>query len=412
MGTDCCKRHPRTSSCQQQQQHKDQLGRRPSHLDVEPDRPAAASVASSGTTVHLRDDMFIVHRSGDRDDRRPTNASILAAPPVVRAYEACAATDVVDRRLQAAWQASSSARTAVIEAPLPIAAILFFGTHLERLPLLRAAYSPYFHSLVFMSLSAEILSHGRRHNATLRQRHHYHHCRSLLKTTYTCVSDVAARYTRHPGVRGILYLHFDLWVQPWELARPSSPILDAPWALPPFRIMVKAPGPTRLLPIDCFNASRAAEYVTLYKTPLPGTALRGSKKRTVPAWTWGRDVPAAIAGLRDACAEAQGWGQCDPDRLCIGWADLYYVPRSMYASFGWLSRQFGRHSANAELAVPTMMRLLSDWAHTSLRRLPCWGFCCSSTPCPELLLRHACGHRMRLEVPRMRAAFEQYWRAR
>ena len=139
--------------------------------------------------------------------------------------------------------------------------------------------------------------------------------------------------------------------------------------------------PDAPLPINCFNASRAAEYVTLYKTPLPGTALRGNKKRTVPAWTWGRDVPAAIARLRDACTEAQGWGQCDPDRLCIGWADLYYVPRSMYASFGWLSRQFGRHSANAELAVPTMMRLLSDWAHTSLRRLPCWGFCCSSTPC-------------------------------
>ena len=107
-----------------------------------------------------------------------------------------------------------------------------------------------------------------------RQRHHYHHCRSLLKTTYTCVAEIAKRHGTAPGVRGVLYFHFDLWVQPWELARSSSGMWDSPWALPPYRIMVKAPGPTRLLPIDCFNSSRTAEYAALYKTPHPDAASR------------------------------------------------------------------------------------------------------------------------------------------
>ena len=43
------------------------------------------------------------------------------------------------------------------------------------------------------------------------------------------------------------------------------------------------------------------------------------------------------------------------------------------------------------------------------RTLECWGYCCSVTLCPELLLRHACGHRMQLALAHVRGTFDSLW---
>ena len=103
-------------------------------------------------------------------------------------------------------------------------------------------------------------------------------------------------------------------------------------------------------------------------------------------------------------------------RLCIGWADAYYLPASALPPFGTLARAFAAAGANAELALPTMLHMLTHAAASDavssaagLRRLPCWGFCCSTTGCPELLARYACGHRMSLADARVRAALATQW---
>ena len=250
--------------------------------------------------------------------------------------------------------------------------------------------------------------------------------------TYACVADVAANYAANPAVHGVLYFHFDLWLKPWELhhvlregvaSSSRSPaaaslapelasswpslldLLDSPWALPQHRMMVKAPGPTRLLPIECFNASQPEEYLTRFTTRHP----RDASLRPIPAWTWARDLPPARAALHETCGRAATPG-CNPHTICIGWADLYYVPSKLHLSFRRLAHGLARGGANAELAVPTMMHILAQESRRPLHRLPCWGFCCSATPCPDLLLRHACGHRMRLEMPAMRHALQSLWR--
>ena len=84
------------------------------------------------------------------------------------------------------------------------------------------------------------------------------------------------------------------------------------------------------------------------------------------------------------------------------------LPRAAVSGFEALAAAFAAVGANAELAVPTMLRMLAA-SDAGLQRLPCWGFCCSSTPCPELLGRHACGHRMRLDAPRVRAVLSELW---
>ena len=369
-----CKRHPRAPGCGR--------GR--------PFQPPA-----SAESVTLRDDLFL----GESLPHKP--------PAVVRAYEACE-VDGADQ-LARERNASRAAREALVIAPLPVVAIIFFGTHFERLPLLRAAYEPYFARLVFMSPKAEIADALKRSEPRLRQqsqpsRSFAHRCSRGIKATYACVAEVAREHVRG-ALAGVLYLHFDLWVQPWRLQLP----LRSVWALPAGRIMLKASGPTRLLPLECFNASQTREYRTLH-----------------PAWTWSRDLPPSLAGLRRACAtvgSSSAAGShafdafCAPrsERLCIGWSDAYYVPAHAVAPFAALSTAFASAGANAELALPTMLHMLASGGagthahYDRLHRLPCWGFCCSSTPCPELLARYACGHRMTLNDARVTHALEALW---
>ena len=142
-------------------------------------------------------------------------------------------------------------------------------------------------------------------------------------------------------------------------------------------------GPTRLLPIECFNASQPEEYLTRFTTRHP----RDTSLRPIPPWTWARDLPPARAALHETCGRAATPG-CNPHTICIGWADLYYVPSKLHLSFRRLAHGLAQ-------AAPTRSRrarrcILAQESRRPLHRLPCWGFC-SATPCPDLLLRHACG---------------------
>ena len=91
------------------------------------------------------------------------------------------------------------------------------------------AYGRYFRRLVFMSPNPAVMRQVSklRHASVLG-----HHCASWIKATYTCVAAVAAAHGG--GLRGVVYLHFDLWLQPWALHQMP---LDMAWSLPPHRIM-------------------------------------------------------------------------------------------------------------------------------------------------------------------------------
>jgi hypothetical protein len=409
----------------------------------------------------------------------------------VRAYEACDGATALSQ-IRTVSNATLSARAQLAAAPLPIVAVIFFGTHYERLPLLRL-YEPYFAQTVYMSPRAEIHSALRRTGGERSvaapaagstsstsspswdpwARALSYQCIHGLKTTYVCVADIGQRVQRVLGSLfqdqarvpqagrsragsfegsllggGVLYFHFDLWVQPWRmLAHDSASVLTTArqwrmlahdsasvrasrlaslWALPPGRIHLKQAGLTHLMPLECFNASARATYA-----------------RRHPQWTWARDVPNALNGLQRAC----GGGACDPNRLCLGWADLYYVPSRHMLRFGQLANAFAHTAANAELAVPTIIDILrtrsaaADAPKTAseadnflpntapdaqvtpnmapdaipaspeaMYRPACWGFCCALTTCPELLARHACGHRMQLSEGAVRDAFAELMR--
>eukprot|EP00966_Prymnesium_polylepis_P218970 5067120-Prymnesium_polylepis.1 len=248
----------------------------------------------------VRDDLFL-----EPSSKRPS----ASAPPVVRGYLACTSEARSQALLQRAANQTARRRAEAAASRLPVLAVVYFGTHHERLGSLRA-YELYFERVVYMSPSKAIAT-ALLSTAALRPivRAASYHCLQPNKVSYKCVAEVTAAHGR--GTRGTLFFHFDFWVQPWALvaarsqggADANDALLDTVWATPEGRIMQKQGGPTHLLPLSCFNATRPAEYRVRY-----------------PAWSWERDVPAVRAAAADAAARlghrALGQGQ-----LCIGWAD-------------------------------------------------------------------------------------------
>ena len=309
----------------------------------------------------LRDDLFLETRG--------------AASAVVRSYEACEHEAQLQFRLKVAMNATLAARRIAVAAPLPILAVIYFGTHHERLHAVRA-YERYFRRLVYMSPNREIV----RAVSELRGRGgfsgasvHAHHCARWIKATYMCLASVAPALM--DGLRGALYMHFDLWLQPWSLR--ALP-LDAVWSLPRHRIMRKQGGPSHLLPLHCFDASEPAAYT-----------LNGSAPT---AWSWARDLPAAREAARASCARRSGGGDggggggsCLPERVCIGWVDMYYIPARMLPAFGALASVYashGRQGVNHELAVPTILEQLAPSGGAAHRTLDSCGYCFSVNAVP------------------------------
>ncbi|KAL1511197.1 hypothetical protein AB1Y20_006012 [Prymnesium parvum] len=415
----CCQRHPRASGC------------------------------SARPPLMIRDDLFL---------RQPAQRAAHPAPTVVRGYLACDPARSDPARLVQEANRTAALRAALRASPLPIVAIVYFGTHHERLGLLRA-YEQYFRRVVYMSPSKEVRAalrgtgpargaaraasfHCRHPNKARRrppcrprrraacsgagreprQRVLAAAARARTQVSYACVAEVTAVYGH--DARGTLFFHFDLWVQPWALWPTDSrsdatraALLESVWAAPQGRIMQKQAGPTKLLPLECFNATRTSEYRDLY-----------------PAWTWDRDLPPVLAATADA-ARMSNTGVRSA-RVCIGWADLYYVPSRHFDQFSRLAAVYSKRAANAELAIPTILNALAEAplepnviqqagrageersairnfirnSHSPhILRPKCWGYCCSSTICPELMFRHPCGHRMQLSESRMRTAFKVLW---
>ena len=146
----------------------------------------------------------------------------------MRSYEACEADGQLRDRVGAVRNATRAARRAAVAAPLPVLAVVYFGTHFERVHALRA-YVHYFQRLVYMSPSKEIVRAVRELRGPASV--HAHHCANTaarwVKATYLCVATVAATHLR--GLRGALYLHFDLWLQARrELLATISPATCSP----------------------------------------------------------------------------------------------------------------------------------------------------------------------------------------
>ena len=97
--------------------------------------------------------------------------------------------------------------------------------------------------------------------------------------------------------------------------------------------------------------------------------------------------------------------------MCVGWSDLYHVPIHLAADFGELMRLFTANRVFHEVAVPSILHVISDGGRAEQVVDSCFGCCCCDLDRalePKAVLRaHACAHRIEMRDTRVRAALEE-----
>ncbi|OLN96061.1 CMP-sialic acid transporter 2 [Colletotrichum chlorophyti] len=253
-----------------------------------------------------------------------------------------------------------------VESPFKntMAMIRWNSARAERIPTLEK-YKPFFHTLhismpnMFKEEAPEF------HNLTHDQ----------FPGTFTVYKQVSHTMKlildTEPEIDGLMYYHFDAWIDPlaWTGMNPYNIHFPA--------ILDTAP-----------PSHGGPQYMCLTDT------------KNYNWWGWGQDFH------RTAMAAAAVVDNFDldytvkRDEWCVGWSDIYYIPRRFFADFIFLSEVFAGFGVFHEVAIPTIVHIIDQ----SRRRNPyrpiidhisdCWGNCCSSNPKVRDVLGTRCGHRL------------------
>jgi hypothetical protein len=90
----------------------------------------------------------------------------------------------------------------------------------------------------------------------------------------------------------------------------------------------------------------------------------------------------------------------NPSEWCVGWTDIYYIPRRFFKDYIFLAEIFGGFETFHEVAVPTIVHIIDEsrrmhpFIPVTDRFGDCWGSCCDGDPSELDVLWHRCGHRL------------------
>mmetsp|Transcript_46678 Transcript_46678/g.141630 ORF Transcript_46678/g.141630 Transcript_46678/m.141630 type:complete len:300 (+) Transcript_46678:250-1149(+) len=218
-------------------------------------------------------------------------------------------------------------------------------------------------------------------------------CLSDVMTAFPFVLDNATRQLqRWAGGRrrdrpdGVLYLHFDFWINP-SLFSQHSLDLRKVWRLRAG--LTRGGRHQRIIPNQCKKGQALMED----SHRRGGWFFPGSRHRTAGLAA----VDSAVSANMNASLH---WTS---DELCYGWVDLMYIPQAGWQSFVELARG-PFNSVWHEVAVPTILAMLVRSGQVAGEEVvDCWGSCCTNTVDPAILKQNMCGHQMDLRDETLQA---------
>ncbi|KAL3426432.1 UDP-galactose transporter [Phlyctema vagabunda] len=249
-----------------------------------------------------------------------------------------------------------------------LAMIRWNSNHPERMPLLRQ-YAPFFHDVHF-SMPGYVEGQPEFHNLTHDSYQVSEYIYMQLAKTMQLILD-APKGDPTAEIDGLLYFHFDAWFDPLAWAGSNMHNIWFPDTVdlaPP-----NGGGPR----FECMTDTKKYNW-----------------------WGWNEKFHHASMAASAVVDHFDMDYTVNPEEWCVGWTDIYYVPRRFFADYIFLSSVFGGFSVFHEVAVPTMLHIIDE----SRRRHPsrgvldrfgdCWGSCCASNPDQHDILWNRCGHRL------------------
>ncbi|KUJ23572.1 uncharacterized protein LY89DRAFT_186085 [Mollisia scopiformis] len=179
-------------------------------------------------------------------------------------------------------------------------------------------------------------------------------------------------------INSLLFFHFDAWIDPMDFA---SDNFDQMW-----------------LPHSPDGLKTDAGSGGIFR-------CMNNKEEWAP-WVFFEPPYQNHIHARRAIEAIQHFNYPYPGgEFCVGWSDIYLIPRRFWADWIFLSAFFNDFGVFQEVAIPTMMKIID-----STRRLhptqsvmqqmgECWGGCCTTNPDIRDLITHRCGHKFNYADP-------------
>lgn len=255
----------------------------------------------------------------------------------------------------------------VLESPFKnsLAYVRWASERPERMPLLRK-YAPFFHDLHF---SMPGYTKDKPKDFVNRTHDSYESPDVLF---YKPLADTMQLLLEAPAgspeaeIDGILNFHFDAWIDPLNFAGENLNLIWYAISSDPR--------------LECMKSlARYPDY-----------------------WGWGPEHRFHDQGQKavKALANLDLGYNVDVDEWCVGWSDIYFIPRRFFADFIYLSKIFATYQVFHEVAVPTMINIIDRTrrAHPSRSVVnhigDCYGSCCSAGAHVHDVLDKRCGHRL------------------
>ena len=120
-------------------------------------------------------------------------------------------------------------------------------------------------------------------------------------------------------------------------------------------------------------------------------------------WLWfGQGAQGPIrSALKAVANDPMGYVVPPDNKLCYGWADIYWIPRRFFRDWIYLANIFNLHRGMHEMAVPTILTII-DLTYRTHETRPlltrigdCYGGCCSVAKyADDDVLFYRCGHKL------------------
>ncbi|KAF9767864.1 hypothetical protein IL306_014907 [Fusarium sp. DS 682] len=257
-----------------------------------------------------------------------------------------------------------------------MAFIRWNSVHPERIPTLMK-YKPFFRdihiSMPDMMKNESVAPDY--HNITHDQSTLTFHIYQQVADTMQLILD------QEPEIDGLLYYHFDSWIDPLAWSNIDRNKIYFPMTWPE----MKPKGPQ----FSCMNDTKDYDW-----------------------GGWAGPHYHLKAQLASAQLDHLDLGfVIDHHEWCVGWSDIYFIPRKFFKDYIVAAPIFKAFDVFHEVGIPTMLHII-DMSRRENRYIPamelfadCWGYCCADNPTIYDVTTYRCGHRLDYRNEKVTGAF-------
>ncbi|EFQ32406.1 uncharacterized protein GLRG_07676 [Colletotrichum graminicola M1.001] len=250
-----------------------------------------------------------------------------------------------------------------------LAMIRWNSKRTERVPLLMK-YEPFFHTVHVSMPEMMEDKPADYHNLTHSQYPHHETVYMQVARTMKLVLDT------QPEIEGLLYFHFDSWIDPMAWVDTNR---ESIWF------------PTTHNTRQSSGAGYGPRYMCM------------TDPQTYPDWwRWSLKLNEMVVAANGEVLRMNRGYAVEEKEFCVGWSDIFYVPRRFFADFIFLSHVFGCADVFHEVAIPSMINIIDRSRRSGAARYQsvierigdCWGGCCDDSATAHDVKWTRCGHRL------------------